>query len=73
MKNEKLKKGRAVPQALELTDEQLKNVVGGLENAAASTLDILKALKVKVINAANDTNTDTDRRALQKELGESMI
>ncbi len=42
------------------------------EGAVSSTVDILKTLKEKVINAANATNTDADRQAIQKELDQSI-
>jgi len=42
------------------------------EGAVSSTVDILKTLKEKVINAANDTNTDDDRATIQKELNQSI-
>ena len=42
------------------------------EGAVSSTVDILKTLKEKVINAANDTNTDADRQTIQKELNQSI-
>ena len=42
------------------------------EGAVSSTVDILKTLKEKVINAANDTNTDEDRATIQKELDQSI-
>jgi len=42
------------------------------EGAVSSTVDILKTLKEKVINAANDTNTDSDRLTIQKELDQSI-
>ena len=42
------------------------------EGAVSSTVDILKTLKEKVINAANDTNTDSDRQTIQKELDQSV-
>ncbi len=42
------------------------------EGAVSSTVDILKTLKEKVINAANDTNTDADRQTIQKELDQSI-
>ena len=38
------------------------------EGALSSTIDILKTLKEKAINAANDTNTETDRTTIQKEI-----
>ena len=42
------------------------------EGAVSSTVEILKTLKEKVINAANDTNTDADRQTIQKELDQSV-
>ena len=42
------------------------------EGAVSSTVEILKTLKEKVINAANDTNTDIDRKTIQKELDQSI-
>lgn len=42
------------------------------EGAVSSTVDILKTLKEKVINAANDSNTDDDRATIQKELDQSI-
>lgn len=46
----------------------LKVAEGGLQ----STVDILRTLKEKVINAANDTNTDADRAIIQKELDQAV-
>ena len=40
--------------------------------AVDSTVDTLKTLKEKVINAANDTNTDADRQTIQKELDQAV-
>ena len=42
------------------------------EGAVSSTVEILKTLKEKVINAANDSNTDADRLTIQKELDQSI-
>lgn len=42
------------------------------EGAVSSTVELLKTLKEKVINAANDTNTDEDRATIQKELDQSI-
>ena len=42
------------------------------EGAVSSTVEILKTLKENVINAANDTNTDSDRQQIQKELDQSI-
>ena len=38
------------------------------EGAVSNTIEILKALKEKAINAANDSNTDEDRQTIQKEI-----
>ena len=46
----------------------LKVAEGGLQ----STVDLLSTLKEKVINAANDTNTDGDRATIQKELDQAI-
>lgn len=46
----------------------MKVAEGGLQ----STVDILSTLKEKVINAANDTNTDADRATIQKELDQAV-
>lgn len=42
------------------------------EGAVQSTVDILKTLKEKAINAANDSNTDADRQTIQKELNQAI-
>ena len=42
------------------------------EGAIHSTMDILKTLKEKAINAANDTNTDADRATIQKEVNTAI-
>lgn len=42
------------------------------EGAVSSTIEILKTLKEKVINAANDTNTTQDRETIQKELDQAI-
>ncbi len=38
------------------------------EGAVSNTIEILKALKEKAINSANDSNTDDDRKTIQKEV-----
>lgn len=38
------------------------------EGAVQSTIEVLRTLKEKAINAANDTNTDEDRAIIQKEV-----
>ena len=40
------------------------------EGAVANTVEILKTLKEKAINAATDTNTDSDRVTIQKEINQ---
>ena len=42
------------------------------EGAVSSTVEILKTLKEKAVAAANDTNTDSDRATIQKELDQSI-
>ena len=42
------------------------------EGAVSSTVEILKTLMEKALNAANDTNTDADRQTIQKELDQSI-
>ena len=42
------------------------------EGALQSTIDIMKTLKEKAINAANDTNTDADRATIQKEIDQMV-
>ena len=40
------------------------------EGAVGNTIDILKSLKEKAIDAANDSNTDEDRQTIQKEINQ---
>ena len=42
------------------------------EDRVSSTIEILKTLKEKVINATADTNTEVDRQAIQKEIDQSI-
>lgn len=42
------------------------------DGAISSTVDLLKTMKEKAINAANDTNTDADRATIQKEIDQSI-
>ena len=42
------------------------------EGAVASTVEALRTFKAKAIDAANDTNTDSDRAIIQKELDQLM-
>lgn len=62
---------RSLSQDLDNTQtamSMLKVAEGGVQ----STVDILSTLKEKVINAANDTNTDADRAIIQKELDQAV-
>ncbi|WP_173443913.1 flagellin [Selenomonas ruminantium] len=62
---------RSLNQDLDNTQtamSMLKVAEGGVQ----STVDILSTLKEKVINAANDTNTDADRAIIQKELDQAI-
>ena len=55
-------------------DQAMQNVQNDMammktaESSVTSTLEILKTLKEKAIDAANDTNTDDDRLTIQKEV-----
>ncbi len=42
------------------------------EGAMQSTVDALRGLKEKALNAANDTNTDADRATMQKEVDQMI-
>ena len=62
---------RVQVRALDQDDTNTKNgsaLLRTAEGAVQSTIDILRTLKEKAINAANDTNTDEDRRVIQKEV-----
>ena len=60
-------------------DQDNKNAQNGnsmlkvAEGAVANTVEIISTLKEKVLNAANDTNTDSDRQQIQKDLGMQNI
>lgn len=41
------------------------------EGGIQSQIELLKTVKQKVLDAANDTNTDTDRQTIQKEITQS--
>ena len=58
---------RALDQANQNTQNG-SSMMKTAEGAVTSTVEILKALKEKAINAANDSNTDDDRRIIQKEM-----
>ena len=59
-------------------DQDNKNAQNGnsmlkvAEGAVANTVEIISTLKEKVLNAANDTNTDSDRQQIQKELDQMV-
>ena len=59
-------------------DQDNKNAQNGnsmlkvAEGAVANTVEIISTLKEKVLNAANDTNTDSDRAQIQKELDQMV-
>ena len=59
-------------------DQDNKNAQNGnsmlkvAEGAVANTVEIISTLKEKVLNAANDTNTDSDRQQIQKELNQMI-
>ena len=59
-------------------DQDIRNAQNGIsmlktaEGAVSSTLDILKTIKEKAINAANDSNTDADRASMQKEVDQRI-
>ena len=58
-------------RALEQANQNAENdsaLMKTAEGAVANTIEILKALKEKAINSANDSNTDEDRRTIQKEI-----
>ncbi len=62
---------RSLNQDLDNTQtamSMLKVAEGGVQ----STVDIISTMKEKVINAANDTNTDADRAIIQKELNQAV-
>lgn len=62
-------------RSLEQDNRNAQNGISMLkvaEGAVSSTVEILKTLKEKAINAANDTNTDMDRVTIQKEVDQSL-
>lgn len=66
---------RVMVRSLDQADQNTQNGASMMkvaEGAVSSTVDILKTLKEKAINAANDSNTDADRAAIQKELDQSI-
>lgn len=66
---------RVMVRSLDQADQNAQNGASMMkvaEGAVSSTVDILKTMKEKAINAANDSNTDADRAAIQKELDQSI-
>lgn len=66
---------RVMIRSLDQADQNAKNGLSMMkvaEGAVSSTVDILRTMKEKAINAANDSNTDADRAAIQKELDQSI-
>jgi flagellin len=60
---------RALDQATQNTQNG-SSMMKVAEGAVNNTVEILKTLKEKAINAATDTNTDSDRATLQKEINQ---
>jgi flagellin len=64
---------RVMVRALDQANQNTQNGSSMLkvaEGAVANTVEILKTLKEKAINAATDTNTDEDRATIQKEINQ---
>lgn len=60
-------------RALEQADQNAQNdssLMKTAEGAVDNTIDILRTLKAKAIDAANDSNTDEDRQIIQKEINQ---
>lgn len=58
-------------RSLDQADQNTQNGANMLkiaEGSVSSTINLLRTMKEKAIDAANDTNTDTDRAIIQKEL-----
>ena len=60
---------RSLDQANQNT-QNASSLMKTAEGAVSSTVEILKSLKEKAINAATDTNTDSDRATIQKEINQ---
>jgi flagellin len=58
---------RSLDQANQNTQND-SSLMKTAEGAVSNTIEILKALKEKAINSANDSNTDEDRKTIQKEV-----
>lgn len=58
-------------RALEQDNQNVQNdaaMMKTAEGSVSNTIEILKTLKERAINAANDSNTDEDRATIQKEI-----
>lgn len=61
-----------IKHLIDQIDENALNAYSPAITAQTSTLDTLRNLKEKAINAVNDTNTEVDREAIQKEINASI-
>lgn len=64
---------RVMVRALDQANQNTQNgssMMKVAEGAVSNTVEILKNLKEKAINAATDTNTDEDRATIQKEINQ---
>ncbi len=62
---------RALSQA-EQNGQNGTSMMKVAEGAVSSTVDIIRTMKEKAIDAANDTNTDADRQIIQKEFNQMI-
>ena len=62
---------RGLDQDIDNT-QSARSMMQTAEGVIRSTVDILRTLKQKAIDAANDTNTDADRATIQKEVDQSI-
>ena len=60
---------RSLDQANQNTQND-SSLMKTAEGAVANTVELLRTLKEKAINAANDSNTDEDRATIQKEINQ---
>ena len=60
---------RALDQAYSNT-QNASSMIKTAEGAANNILELVKTLKTKAIDSANDSNTDEDRRIMQKEFNQ---
>jgi len=56
----------ATNQSIQNT-QNMTSMIKTAAGATSNTVDALKTIKETLINAANDTNTDADRKIIQKE------